>query len=66
MTGKEFLERMKTNDFPQVLCGCGCGKPLEPRVDGERQKIGGKEVNDDCYYDSLSEVIEKYPIRKPR
>ena len=47
---------------PKKLCGCGCGKPLEPRVDGERHTIGGVEVNSDCYYDSFGEEIEKYPI----
>lgn len=44
------------------LCGCGCGKPLEPRVDGDRLQIDGREVNPDCYYDRFGDELEKYPI----
>jgi len=47
------------------LCGCGCGRSLEPRVDGHRQQIGGKEVNDDCYFRELGKAIEKHPIHTP-
>lgn len=48
--------------FEKKLCGCGCGEPLEPRVDGERQKLGGKEVNTDCYWDSFGKELDQYPI----
>jgi hypothetical protein len=44
------------------LCSCGCGEPLEPRVDGERHTIGGKEVNSDCYFNSFGDELEKFPI----
>ena len=47
---------------PKKLCGCGCGKPLEPRVDGERHQIDSKEVNSDCYFSDLGDVLEKYPM----
>lgn len=48
------------------LCGCGCGKELEPRVDGEHYTMGDKEINTDCYFDKLEEVVEKFPILPPR
>ena len=44
------------------LCGCGCREPLEPRTDGERHSIGGKEVNSDCYFTQMGDEIEKFPI----
>lgn len=47
------------------LCGCGCGQLLEPRVDGERQKLGGKEVNEDCYFRIAGEVVERHPVHRP-
>ncbi len=44
-------------------CGCGCGEPLEPRVDGERHQIKGLgEVNTGCYFDSLGNEFEEHPI----
>jgi len=43
-------------------CGCGCGEPLEPRVDGERHRIEGKgEVNSDCYYREFGNALEALP-----
>jgi hypothetical protein len=44
------------------LCGCGCGKPLDPRVDGERPQVGGKEVTEDCYYAAFGDEIDNFPI----
>ncbi len=66
MTAREFLRRMEANEFPSEVCGCGCGQPLGPRVDGVRVMISGKEVNDDCYFEKLGEFVERHPIRKPR
>jgi hypothetical protein len=43
-------------------CSCGCGKPLEPRVDGQRHAMGGQYVNADCYFDSLGGILEEFPI----
>ena len=49
--------------FDKKLCGCGCGEPLEPRVDGERYTIGdGVEVNSDCYFDTLGTELDNHPI----
>ena len=49
------------------LCGHkGCTNELGPRVDGERQKIDGKEVCDHCYFGELGDEFEKYPILSPR
>ena len=52
----------KAQEPQQKLCGCECGKPLDPGVDGERPKIGGKEVREDCYYGSFGKEIDDYPI----
>lgn len=51
---------------PKKLCSCGCGQPLEPRVDGERPRIDGREVNPDCYFEAFGKEIEEYPILPPR
>ncbi len=42
-----------------------CGEPLGPRVDGNFQKIGGKEVCDDCYFRAHGAQIEANPIATP-
>lgn len=45
------------------ICGHeGCKKPLGPRVDGEHNKIGGVEVCEDCYYDSIGTEMDNFPI----
>ncbi len=62
MTAREFLAQ-KTNS---PICICGGLKPLGPRFDGVRELIGEKEVNDDCYFNQVSNVIETYPIKRPR
>ncbi len=49
----------------QKLCGCGCGEPLEPALDGGRHTIGGLEVNDDCYFEQFSAEIDRHPIGRP-
>lgn len=52
---------------PPKICGHkGCKNELGPRVDGERQKINGVEVCDDCYFDELGDELENYPIMPPR
>ena len=56
----------KAHEPRRKLCGCGCGKPLDPRVDGERPKIDGREVREDCYYDSFGREIDARPIGAPR
>lgn len=48
------------------LCGCGCGDELEPRVDGERHRVDGKEINSSCYFAAFGDLIEKHPILSPR
>lgn len=66
MTAREFLEKMKDGTFDKPpfaeLCGCGCGKPLAPGLDGERQIMGGKVVNADCYWDKLGDLVEEHLI----
>ena len=66
MKDREFVKRHREGKFPEKLCGCPqqCGKPLEPRVDGIRNTIDGKEVNDDCYFANMSEIVERHPIRR--
>jgi|SRR3989344_4014293 len=51
---------------PKRLCGCGCGKPLEPDVDGRPYTIDGKVVNSDCWFEQWGEELEKHPIITPR
>lgn len=47
---------------PPKLCGHkGCTKPLGPRF-GEHNKIDGKPVCEDCYFDELGSELEKFPI----
>ena len=48
------------------LCGCGCGEPLEPRIDGVRHTLDGKEVTDDCYFEHLGEIVEKQSLGRFR
>lgn len=65
LTEEEVAAVRKHGLFPKKLCACGCGKELEPRVDGERHRIGGKEVNSDCYFDSFGKELEEFPILPP-
>ena len=60
----EFL-RSNPGEADIKLCGCGCGEPLEPRFDGIRHTIDGREVNDGCYFNRMSEEIDRYPIGRP-
>jgi hypothetical protein len=60
MKAKEFL----AEEAKEKLCSCGCEKPLEPRIDGMRQTINGKEVNADCYFATISPILEKHLIGK--
>lgn len=52
----------KAQEPQSKVCSCGCGKPLDPRVDGERPTIGGKVVREGCYYDAMGDEIERRPI----
>lgn len=56
MTPKEISDL-----FPDFNCAV-CRNP----IDEDGYKIGKKQVCSDCYYKSLGEVIEKYPIYVPR
>ena len=47
---------------PKKICSnARCRAELGPRVDGEHRRVAGQVVCDDCYYDSVGEVVEKYP-----
>lgn len=49
------------------LCGYnGCTNELEPRVDGERDKIKGVEVCRSCYDRAMDELVGQYPVCPPR
>ncbi len=41
---------------------CECGEPLGPRLDGKRHTINGKEVCDDCYFDSFGQLADEYGV----
>lgn len=60
----EFLKQVRSDKGR--LCACGCGKSLEPRVDGERNTIEGEEVNSDCYYKALGKEIDERSIGAAR
>jgi hypothetical protein len=48
---------------PEAFKVCpSCEKPFGPRVDGEHHKIGSAEVCDDCYFTSMGDELEAYPI----
>lgn len=64
MTALEFLDRMDTAPeeiFPSPKCA-RCGEPLRESVTGNRHTADGW-VDSDCYFDGLSEVVERFPIR---
>jgi hypothetical protein len=66
-TDPKKLERELSGNRPTQLCGCGkCADELEPRNGEERPRIDGKEVNADCYYEALGDLLEQYPIIPPR
>lgn len=48
------------------LCGCGCGDRLEKNdpLGPRPMTINGKKVivNEDCYFDKISELIDEHPI----
>ena len=64
-TFKEFMDD-KIEGLAPCGCGRGCGLRLEPRVDGIRPTLGGKEVSQDCYDEVLGREIDKRPIVSPR
>ncbi|GEM_PF-3926656 len=46
--------------------GCTeCKKPIDEHPE-EYYTISNKPVCSDCYYNSMSELIEKYPIYTPK
>jgi len=70
LSAKEFFEResqRKLENSPATLCGCGCGKPLVPQDGTKHMIVVGKEVevNEDCYWEKLGELVEAYPIGPP-
>jgi len=61
----EFLRQLEEDLKNPPKCPC-CKEPFEPRVDGVRNKLGGTEVCDDCYYDVWGKEIDEHPIARPR
>jgi len=49
-----------------ILCGCGCGKPLEKHSPLGPRWIGTgenrKQINEDCFFEAFSAEIDKHPI----
>jgi len=58
-----FLLRRGHSSEPKKCAKCG--EPLEPRVDGERKKLDGKEICDDCYFEAIGAHVERHPIHTP-
>lgn len=61
-----LLDGKSPEELGATLCGCGCGQPLEPRIDGVRHTLGGREVNDDCYFEQMGMGIDAHSIGRPR
>lgn len=61
---KDYLKNPPLS--PVELCGCGCGEPLEKNDPAGPQYMGVKGqrvlVNSDCFFDALSDEIDKHPI----
>lgn len=62
LTPSEFRVVVKLDSESCRHCSCGCNKPLGPRIDAEHHKINGKEVSEDCYFDSFGDELDKFPI----
>ena len=62
-----LAEYMKNPPSPTaVLCGCGCGKPLEKNDPLGPYWVGTDEnrklINEDCFFEKMSDEIDKHPI----
>ena len=71
---RTFRQQLSSSELARALapparrpCGCGrkCGRFLEPRVDKERPRLGGQEVNPDCYYEVFGDEIDSHPTGSP-
>ena len=58
-----FLLRREHSSEPKKCAKCG--EPLEPRVDGKRPTLNGKEVCSGCYSEEVGSFVEKRPISTP-
>ena len=61
ISARDFILTTHNQMLPKP-CSCGCGKPLEARVSGQRHTMAGREVNADCYFDSFGQTLEKHPV----
>jgi hypothetical protein len=61
---KKYRRQIK-KQLRQCECNSGCRKKLEPRVDGERPMIDGREVSSACYYAGLRKELDEHPLGAP-
>ena len=59
--GKEFFAQLKDRGDTAKFCPVS-GKPMEPRVDGHHQCVGGVEVSEDTYFNMLGDALEGFPF----
>jgi len=65
LTAQEYIARAKAGHSPQPPRCVVCGAELRESVTGCRWTEQGY-VDSDCYFDGLSDIVERHPIRTPR
>ena len=60
-TLKELMELKLSDLFPKKRC-----PSCEKSIRGETHTLDKKEVCADCYYSSMSEVLDEHPPHGPR
>lgn len=56
-------EKIEKGEAPSGMTGCGrCRIPLQETLTGCRE-YDGKHLCSDCYFDTLGDELEAYPIR---
>lgn len=62
----KFLKLREQGELPKGdICVGKCGKEIHTAITG-RQPTAKGDMCDDCYFDELSDVLEKSPIRTAR
>lgn len=62
MTLTQFLEEMKK---PRVPKKASCGHVLDLMDKEGNYTRGGEQICGDCYFEAISEEIDKHPIGRP-
>ncbi|MDP3985589.1 MAG: hypothetical protein Q8P82_02385 [bacterium] len=62
-TLEEFLKRTRDDSVRNAVLCAVCSQPI--REEDEDELVDGKPVHLDCFYDSLSDALEEFPIGSP-